>query len=64
MLIGVEVEDKSEIFVYFRHIIVITSRCKDSLSICKGTIFFSHGKKLFAGREENRTFAAAKEREK
>ena len=31
MLIGVEVEDKSEIFVYFRHIIVIISRCKDTI---------------------------------
>ena len=30
MFIGVEVEYKSEIFVYFRHIVVIVSRCKDT----------------------------------
>ena len=30
MLIGVEVEYKSKIFVYFRHVVVIVSRCKDT----------------------------------
>ena len=30
MFIGVEVEYKSEVFVYFRHIVVIISRCKDT----------------------------------
>ena len=30
MLIGVEVEYESEVFVYFRLIVVIVSRCKDT----------------------------------
>ena len=40
MLIGVEVEYKSEVFVYFRHIIVIISRCKDTqnYSSCKKNV--------------------------
>lgn len=37
MFIGVEVEYKSEVFVYFRHIIAIVSRCKN-------TNFFHNGK--------------------
>ena len=37
MLIGIEVEYKSEIFEYFRHNIYIISRCKDThnSSFCK-----------------------------
>ena len=30
MLIGVEVKYKSEVFVYFRHISIVISRCKNT----------------------------------
>ena len=38
MFIGVEVEYKSEVFVYFRHIVVIVSRCKDTQNYSSGKI--------------------------
>ena len=41
MLIGVEVEYKSEVFVYFRHIIVIVSHCKDTQNYSSGKIIIS-----------------------
>ena len=38
MLIGVEVEYESEVFVYFRLIVVIVSRCKDTNNYSSGKI--------------------------
>ena len=51
MLIGVEVEYKSKVFVYFRHIIVIISRCKDTQN-------YSSGKKIVAMRRKSQLFSA------
>ena len=38
VFIGVEVEDESEVFVYFRHRIFVISRCKDTKIILFGKI--------------------------
>ena len=38
MFIGVEVEYKSEVFVYLGHIVVIISRCKDTHNYSSGKI--------------------------
>jgi hypothetical protein len=60
MLIGVEVEYKSEIFVYFRHIVVIISRCKDTQNYSSGKInvVVRRKKKIFSAKyAENNSFA-------
>ena len=44
MFIGVEVEYKSEIFVYFRHIVVIVSRCKNTNFFRTGKINVASGR--------------------
>lgn len=50
--IGVEVEYKSEVFVYFRHIIVIISRCKDThLFLNYENYFIIFKKKLYFCKE-------------
>jgi hypothetical protein len=60
MLIGVEVEYKSEVFVYFRHIVVIISRCKDTQNYSSGKInvVVRRKKKIFSAKyAENNSFA-------
>ena len=60
MLIGVEVEYKSEILVYFRHIVVIISRCKDTnkYSSSKKNVVMRRKKKIFSAKyAENNSFA-------
>ena len=53
MLIGVEVEYKSEVFVYFRHIIVIVSRCKDTQNNSSGKIIVAMRRKSCIFPAEN-----------
>ena len=53
MLIGVEVEYKSEVFVYFRHIIVIVSRCKDTQNYSSGKIIVAMRRKSCIFPAEN-----------
>lgn len=51
MFIGVEVEYKSEVFVYFRHVVVIVLRCKDTQN-------YSSGKINVAMRRKKQIFSA------
>jgi len=60
MFIGIEVEYKSEVFVYFRHIVVIISRCKDTnkYSSSKKNVVMRRKKKIFSAKyAENNSFA-------
>ena len=52
MFIGVEVEYKSEVFVYFRHIVVIVSRCKDTnkYSFSQKNVVMRRKKKIFSAK--------------
>ena len=61
MFIGVEVEYKSEVFVYFRHIVVIVSRCKDTnkYSSSQKNVVMRRKKKIFSAKyAENNSFAS------
>ena len=60
MFIRVEIEYKSEVFVYFWHIVVIVSRCKDTNKYSSGKInvVMRRKKKIFSAKyAENNSFA-------